>query len=1468
MSTPSRGTGDKKDPISLDSSDEDVPKSTQAGPSRRGSRPGVSTSSVRRSCVPQPSQVVDLTFEDSGSDTAFPSSSKPPSSSSNSTRKTRRSVPSSLFEHAIDLSDDQLIAGPSRWVKEQAIGEVGSWLNPAVYDPNAPKSKDHEGSPSCSRVPTHEAESGSWLNPATYVPPTTRLICPVQDGSWLNPTVLQPPNLPPKADFALPQTWTNPAVSQDFELPQSWTNPSSLSSTPAPPPSLHADNAVAGPSRLTNKLTPPTPPEPSSDRMEATSNPSTLNPVSPTLAHPINPLTETPAKLGSWSNPAPWVPDTAPAVPDDTSASGSWLDPATFVPPHSIAEPSEPESGSWMNPAVLQPTISYKRSPSPTELVREGSKSRKGKQRKLDNRQMHLSNLTEEGDVEPHKPAKKGPSWVTFDQPVKDSMPVEQPKAPIEPLDDIAGPQDKEKTPLGQESGTDDIVMGDAGSSETFEAVTPPSKETIAQMQDVQMNIALPTAGENIAEPQEDIVEPHPETLELEPPNLSPRPLSPQAEIIPQPVMPAVPSKLPDQTSALVDSSDSIRTENPATVESANSTTPPDVPPKSVPAESGSRAEGTPKAQEVQDDEINGMDLDTTLRAIEKTSPAKARSPSIQPETPEVLVDNTAGAVPREQTTESSDIGRSPTSVVSQTSSISVDEPSVQTEPSLVNATPPIATTDVPVPHTPEISMPQTPQTSDSQEVDAVLGSLIISPIAEMGRQDSTDHTAPTANIEEATLQPDQSVEPLPTVASPTINPLPSGSYNRSPEIAAVKDTSPLQPTEAPSVTNDNAQNLLLIDSDVKPIIPLPSNAFFSSASTQGLSSMHPIEIDDDDLDCLTSDKEDESPTREDVMVEKAVEEVRIGVDDVDIAPGPPDGADDATRQTRRSSSAPPIEEITGDNFTSKFGESSRSANRLYGSAPGDFLDVGDAAPIARSRLRPNRRIISSPEEVKSVTSSTSSKAESPTPKFEVVIPTRSRKAWRWIVEHEGESDVEDLLDDNSDGPPSSGPSNAVELIEHNGFTIRSAFPIPITNDIHTPAPDDIDHSMEHLHTVFSEILPDPLPPSDRIGTANRILNTKLIDDWNRRKPHLTNNASLHRAVFEAYMAQSTSIDEPQADEIRVVNDIDAEGAPPDFEFQYSNDMLYNPDVPDPELGIGCDCDGPCDPSNKRCSCVRRQELYFYDLGMKGFAYDDQGRIKETSVSVWECGKNCGCPPECGNRVIQRGRGKDTKIELFKTRWKGWGVRARAPIAAGTFLGIYAGELITEQESEERGRLYAQIGRTYLFDCDGWQIAHPPPGLSRIDPRLAELAELASQRAKIAADEADDPSYVYSAYSVDAFHYGFTRYFNHSCDPNLAITQAYVKDFHPERPILVIFARRPIARNEELCISYKGLPDDDEIPIPSPQPKLTTRNAKAKKSKTSASAHITPTTKGKVAAKDRCMCRSARCDGRMFNYGG
>lgn len=244
--------------------------------------------------------------------------------------------------------------------------------------------------------------------------------------------------------------------------------------------------------------------------------------------------------------------------------------------------------------------------------------------------------------------------------------------------------------------------------------------------------------------------------------------------------------------------------------------------------------------------------------------------------------------------------------------------------------------------------------------------------------------------------------------------------------------------------------------------------------------------------------------------------------------------------------------------------------------------------------------------------------ARAETPVYSFKMNTYEPTRWRQTVELDGGS-IDVLVRKN--GSSSSDTSTAPSTIMVDGIerTVYKTYNMPI---IDTP------------------------PPPERVSRAVRTFDTKLIDQWNAISPTLTHNPALHRMIFQMHIDDSVGGREPT---IMVHNTVDVESIPPNFEFQYSNTMLYSEDVPEPELGQGCGCEGPCsEEAGSSCSCLKRQQLYNYGIS-DGFAYHKDGSLKENSLPIWECGPNCGCPPECTNRVIQKGRGKKAVIDLFKT---------------------------------------------------------------------------------------------------------------------------------------------------------------------------------------------------------------------------
>ena len=114
------------------------------------------------------------------------------------------------------------------------------------------------------------------------------------------------------------------------------------------------------------------------------------------------------------------------------------------------------------------------------------------------------------------------------------------------------------------------------------------------------------------------------------------------------------------------------------------------------------------------------------------------------------------------------------------------------------------------------------------------------------------------------------------------------------------------------------------------------------------------------------------------------------------------------------------------------------------------------------------------------------------------------------------------------------------------------------------------------------------------------------------------------------------------------------------------------------------------------CSCCAEQVVQ-----SGGAVYDAHGRHKKSYVfgnPNFECNAACTCGDACGNRVVQRGISK--RLEVFKTKHKGWAVRALEPIPQGSFVVEYIGEVITTDEAERRGVEYDKSGFSTLFDLD------------------------------------------------------------------------------------------------------------------------------------------------------------------------
>jgi hypothetical protein len=76
--------------------------------------------------------------------------------------------------------------------------------------------------------------------------------------------------------------------------------------------------------------------------------------------------------------------------------------------------------------------------------------------------------------------------------------------------------------------------------------------------------------------------------------------------------------------------------------------------------------------------------------------------------------------------------------------------------------------------------------------------------------------------------------------------------------------------------------------------------------------------------------------------------------------------------------------------------------------------------------------------------------------------------------------------------------------------------------------------------------------------------------------------------------------------------------------------------------------------------------------------YSSNGILIKGKPLIYECNEQCRCPLSCRNRVTQRGL--DVHLEVFRTSDKRWGVRSWDPIAPGTFISEYTGQVVPVAE--------------------------------------------------------------------------------------------------------------------------------------------------------------------------------------------
>lgn len=185
-----------------------------------------------------------------------------------------------------------------------------------------------------------------------------------------------------------------------------------------------------------------------------------------------------------------------------------------------------------------------------------------------------------------------------------------------------------------------------------------------------------------------------------------------------------------------------------------------------------------------------------------------------------------------------------------------------------------------------------------------------------------------------------------------------------------------------------------------------------------------------------------------------------------------------------------------------------------------------------------------------------------------------------------------------------------------------------------------------------------------------------------------------YQILLDALEFAVNQVTEGKEAHVYIENTVD-ESQPP-FNFHYITERIHSENVPPrkPRSSLEtCDCSVDCLTNSSQCCCTANL------TSMPG--YFRNGRMKGNHrMPIAECWTSCRCGPHCYNRVVQRGRW--VPLCIFKTENRGWGVKSVVHIPKGTFLTTYVGEVISDDEAEERGRDNSAQGLTYLFDLDYW----------------------------------------------------------------------------------------------------------------------------------------------------------------------
>ncbi|GMH10239.1 hypothetical protein Nepgr_012080 [Nepenthes gracilis] len=244
---------------------------------------------------------------------------------------------------------------------------------------------------------------------------------------------------------------------------------------------------------------------------------------------------------------------------------------------------------------------------------------------------------------------------------------------------------------------------------------------------------------------------------------------------------------------------------------------------------------------------------------------------------------------------------------------------------------------------------------------------------------------------------------------------------------------------------------------------------------------------------------------------------------------------------------------------------------------------------------------------------------------------------------------------------------------------------------------------------------------------------------------------------------------------VSLVNDIDDEKGP--SYFTYFRTVRYSKSFNLTQPSFGCSCSKECSAGDLNCSCIRQNG--------GDFPYTSNGILVGRKPVVYECGQTCPCFPNCKNRVSQTGL--KVRLEVFKTKDRGWGLRSWDPIRCGTFICEYAGEVMDKAKFDgDEGE-----NNAYVFDTSR---AFDSSFKWNYDPELIDEETTGDSN-----EEYDIPvPLVISSKDIG----NIARFMNHSCSPNVFWQPILYEDNTESYIHIAFFAMRHISPMTELTYDY------------------------------------------------------------------